>query len=101
MNAKTLSRFLRVSSPAVFLGLLLAGASPSPSAQAAGVRDLDRDGIHNISDADVDNDGIPNGSDPNVDGGLCISGPLAGKYIGDRLPNDRTPSIPGLPVGRF
>lgn len=51
-------------------------------------RDLDRDGIPNISDPDVDNDGIPNGEDRNVDGGIAISGPLRGTYVGDRLPND-------------
>jgi hypothetical protein len=48
---------------------------------------LDRDGIPNITDSDVDNDGISNGLDRNVDGGTAISGPLKGRYIGDRLNN--------------
>ncbi len=51
-------------------------------------RDLDADGIPNITDPDVDNDGLPNGQDPNVDGGIATSGKFQGKYIGDRLPND-------------
>ncbi len=51
-------------------------------------RDLDRDGIPNVVDPDIDNDGIPNGSDANVDGGVALSGPLRGRYIGDRLPNN-------------
>ena len=49
--------------------------------------DLDRDGIPNINDRDVDNDGIPNGADRNIDGGICLSGPLMGRAIGDNLPN--------------
>lgn len=51
-------------------------------------KDLDRDGIPNISDPDVDSDGILNGDDRNVDGGVALSGKYRGKYIGDRLPND-------------
>lgn len=67
---------------------LLAFASLYASAgYAAAPRDLDRDGIPNITDRDVDNDGIPNGNDRNVDGGTAISGPLKGRYIGDRLNN--------------
>ena len=54
---------------------------------AAAPRDLDRDGIPNITDRDTDNDGIPNSNDLNVDGGIAISGPLKGRYIGDRLLN--------------
>ncbi|MCP5560081.1 MAG: hypothetical protein H7A55_20225 [Verrucomicrobiaceae bacterium] len=65
--------------------ILISGAA---SVHAVAVTDLDQDGIPNISDPDVDNDGLPNGTDPNVDGGLCVSGPLAGRYIGDRLNND-------------
>lgn len=67
---------------------LLASASLYPcSGYAAAPRDLDRDGIPNITDSDVDNDGISNGLDRNVDGGTAISGPLKGRYIGDRLNN--------------
>lgn len=50
--------------------------------------DLDRDGIANINDRDVDNDGLLNGADRNIDGGTARSGPLKGRYIGDRLNND-------------
>ena len=65
--------------------LLVVGvASPAKAAS----RDLDRDGIPNALDPDIDNDGIPNSTDTNVDGGLCKSGPLRGRYIGDRLLND-------------
>lgn len=67
------------------------GGSSSSSSQSnsnSRGRDPDRDGIPNITDPDIDNDGIPNGQDPNVDGGIATSGPCAGKYIGDRLPND-------------
>lgn len=63
-------------------------SSSSQSSQSSRGRDLDRDGIPNIVDADVDNDGIPNGDDRNVDGGVPTSGPLRGRYIGDRLPNN-------------
>jgi hypothetical protein len=56
-------------------------------AQTSSPSDLDRDGIPNVSDPDVDNDGIPNGRDRNIDGGTARSGPLRGKFIGDRLPN--------------
>ena len=60
----------------------------TPSAQAASVRDLDRDGIPNAVDPDIDNDGVPNSLDSNIDGGQSKSGPLRGRYIGDRIPND-------------
>lgn len=50
--------------------------------------DLDGDGIPNIVDPDIDNDGLPNMMDPNVDGGIALTGPYAGKYIGDHLDND-------------
>ncbi|MEZ5276068.1 MAG: hypothetical protein R3F07_06800 [Opitutaceae bacterium] len=50
--------------------------------------DLDGDGIPNIVDPDIDNDGIPNSIDPNVDGGIALTGPFAGRYIGDHLDND-------------
>src|SRR5436190_11825070 len=62
------------------------GQSSGNSGNSRG-RDLDGDGIPNISDPDIDNDGIPNGLDPNVDGGIAVSGKFKGKYIGDRLPN--------------
>lgn len=67
------------------------GGSSSSSSSSSGSnsrgRDLDRDGIPNITDPDVDNDGLLNGEDPNVDGGVALTGKYAGKYIGDRLPN--------------
>ena len=62
-------------------------SSSSSSSHSRG-RDLDADGIPNITDPDVDNDGLPNGQDPNVDGGIATSGKFRGKYIGDRLPDD-------------
>ena len=58
------------------------------NAQATTKLDLDRDGIANINDPDVDNDGLLNGADRNIDGGTARSGPLKGRYIGDRLNND-------------
>lgn len=60
----------------------------SANAQVAIAPDLDRDGIANINDRDVDNDGLLNGADRNIDGGTARSGPLKGRYIGDRLNND-------------
>lgn len=57
-------------------------------AQTPNSADLDRDGIPNVTDLDIDNDGIPNGLDRNIDGGTARSGPLRGKYIGDRLTNN-------------
>jgi hypothetical protein len=53
-----------------------------------GAADLDGDGIPNIVDPDIDNDGIPNALDRNVDGGIALSGPYAGQYIGDHIDND-------------
>ncbi|MBU6170901.1 MAG: MSCRAMM family adhesin SdrC [Verrucomicrobia bacterium] len=58
------------------------------NAQTTTAPDLDRDGIANINDPDVDNDGLLNGADRNIDGGTARSGPLKGRYIGDRLNND-------------
>lgn len=58
------------------------------NAQTTAAPDLDRDGIANINDPDVDNDGLLNGADRNIDGGTARSGPLKGRYIGDRLNND-------------
>lgn len=66
---------------------LLGIASPA-YCQTVPLRDLDRDGIPNISDLDVDNDGILNGADRNIDGGIAKSGPLRGRFIGDKLPNN-------------
>lgn len=63
-------------------------SSSSSSSQGRRGRDLDRDGIPNLVDPDVDNDGLANGDDLNVDGGVALTGPKAGKSIGDRLPND-------------
>lgn len=51
------------------------------------IKDLDGDGTPDLVDPDIDNDGIPNSSDPNVDGGIALTGPFAGKYIGDREEN--------------
>lgn len=51
-------------------------------------RDLDGDGIPNIVDPDIDNDGIPNIVDHNVDGGIALTGPYAGQYLGDHIDND-------------
>jgi hypothetical protein len=67
--------------------LTLVSLGTTYEARAASVRDLDRDGIPNNVDPDIDNDGLPNGIDPNVDGGLCRSGRLRGRYIGDRINN--------------
>jgi len=68
-------------------------ASPPAFSQTANQPDLDRDGIPNISDRDVDNDGTLNGADRNIDGGMAQSGPLRGRYIGDRLPNDSSQEL--------
>jgi hypothetical protein len=67
---------------------IFTGAGIASNAQAASARDLDRDGIPNAVDPDIDNDGTPNLLDTNVDGGVSKSGPLRGRYIGDRIPND-------------
>ncbi|NDC74527.1 hypothetical protein EBZ70_04360 [bacterium] len=66
---------------------------PLAHSQTSAQSDLDRDGIPNISDPDVDNDGIPNGSDRNIDGGMAKSGPLKGKFIGDRIANDNAAEL--------
>lgn len=58
------------------------------TSRAVTVRDLDGDGVPNLVDTDLDNDGIPNSRDRNVDGGIALSGPFKGKYIGDHLKND-------------
>ena len=70
------------------LGLILGGTTFAHSSRAPRLLDLDGDGIPNISDPDVDNDGILNGDDLNVDGGVALSGPYAGRYIGDKFNND-------------
>lgn len=67
---------------------ILFAAFAHSSLQAAPLPDLDRDGIANILDTDLDNDGLLNGEDRNVDGGIARSGPLTGRYIGDRYNND-------------
>jgi hypothetical protein len=66
---------------------------PLAHSQTNAQSDLDRDGIPNISDRDVDNDGIPNGADLNIDGGMAMSGPLKGQYIGDRIANDNAAEL--------
>jgi hypothetical protein len=71
---------------ALVAAILLSFSLPAYSQTAA--PDLDRDGIPNTSDRDVDNDGILNGADRNIDGGIAQSGPLRGRYIGDKLPNN-------------
>jgi hypothetical protein len=83
---KTQRRILiRVAFPmAVFFAGLITCYGENPP----GAPDLDGDGIPNIVDPDVDNDGLPNGVDPNVDGGIALTGPYKGKYIGDHLNND-------------
>jgi hypothetical protein len=58
-------------------------STPMSAAQA----DLDRDGVPNSRDRDVDGDGVLNGADRNIDGGVATSGPLKGRYVGDRLLN--------------
>lgn len=62
-------------------------------AQSLVPNDLDRDGIPNHSDLDVDNDRIPNGRDRNIDGGVARSGPLRGRYVGDRLLNHQNAEL--------
>ena len=54
---------------------------------ASGAPDLDGDGIPNVVDTDIDNDGFPNADDDNIDGGIALTGPYAGKKIGDDTPN--------------
>jgi hypothetical protein len=67
--------------------------APVAFAQTPNQADLDRDGIPNVSDLDIDNDGIPNGRDRNIDGGTARSGPLRGKLIGDKLPNNHSAEL--------
>ncbi len=83
---KTQSHLLkRVAFPlAVFSGSLI----PLFGEDGPDAPDLDGDGIPNIVDTDIDNDGLPNAVDPNVDGGIALTGPYKGKYIGDHLNND-------------
>jgi hypothetical protein len=50
--------------------------------------DLDRDRIPNGFDRDIDGDGIRNHADRNIDGGVVRTGPLRGRFVGDRLRND-------------
>ncbi|RFC41678.1 MAG: hypothetical protein DVB23_003355 [Verrucomicrobia bacterium] len=83
---KTPSNPVRLPIPLLAAGVLSLGSLPLTLEAAP--RDLDRDGRPNISDSDIDNDGLPNGRDRNVDGGVARSGPLRGRYIGDRLNND-------------
>lgn len=61
--------------------------------QTSSQADTDRDGILNFSDPDIDNDGILNGRDRNIDGGISRSGPLRGRYVGDRLPNSHSAEL--------
>ena len=82
MKSHNVTQLLAIVSAAALTGFFATSAHASPK-----LRDLDKDGIPNLSDTDIDNDGILNGDDRNVDGGLCIAGPLTGRYIGDRLSN--------------
>lgn len=68
---------------AVLLGLAL----QTGVTRASDAPDLDGDGIPNLLDSDIDNDGIPNSLDDNVDGGIALTGPYAGQYIGDHSLN--------------
>jgi hypothetical protein len=68
--------------------LILTATLGSPFFLHASTRDLDGDGIPNISDSDVDADGIPNRRDRNIDGGRVRRGLLRGRYVGDHLKND-------------
>ena len=86
-SMKTKQRILNSLIPVAAFALLLA-ASPKASAVIFSKDDIDGDGIPNIVDPDVDNDGIPNRLDDNVDGGIAISGPLRGRWVGDHLRND-------------
>lgn len=69
------------------------GLATTALAQNTMQNDLDRDGIPNQSDPDIDNDGIVNGRDRNIDGGIARSGPLRGRYIGDRLYNNHSAEL--------
>lgn len=68
----------------IFLALALQAGTVNAASTAP---DLDGDGIPNVVDPDIDNDGIPNADDDNIDGGIALTGPYAGKKIGDDLPN--------------
>lgn len=76
----------RASLVGLLLGLAILGVGRLWAAGDA--PDLDGDGIPNLIDLDIDNDGLPNAIDPNVDGGVALTGPYAGRYIGDHLEND-------------
>ena len=76
-----------------FVTFSLLCIAPLAHSQTATRPDLDRDGIPNISDPDVDNDGVRNGADLNIDGGVAKSGPLKGRYIGDRIANDNAAEL--------
>lgn len=67
--------------------------APVVFSQTPSLADLDRDGIPNTIDFDIDNDGMTNGRDRNIDGGTARSGPLRGKYVGDKLPNNHSAEI--------
>jgi len=67
--------------------------APAVFSQTPSLADLDRDGIPNGIDPDIDNDGVINGRDRNIDGGTARSGPLRGKYVGDRLANNHTAEL--------
>jgi hypothetical protein len=81
---------LRAALLAVLATQAFAAYSPAVAATAATAAqlDLDRDGIPNGRDRDVDGDGLLNGVDRNIDGGVIASGPMKGRYVGDRLANN-------------
>lgn len=72
----------------VAVTVLLSAACAHVALGDGSAPDLDGDGIPNIVDPDVDNDGIPNALDRNIDGGIALTGPFRGQYIGDHLDND-------------
>ncbi len=76
----------------LLLGLSGIAASSPGSAQS---KDMDGDGITNALDRDVDNDGIPNAVDRNIDGGIARSGPMKGKWVGDRHKNTADRNVDG------
>jgi hypothetical protein len=90
-QARTIVLLMKKSSSTPLLFALTAALMMSCSLSAysqTAPADLDRDGIPNASDRDIDNDGVLNGADRNIDGGKATSGPLAGRTIGDNLPNN-------------
>jgi hypothetical protein len=90
-QARTITLLMKKSSSTPLLFALTAALMMSCSLSAhsqTAPADLDRDGIPNASDRDIDNDGVLNGADRNIDGGKATSGPLAGRTIGDNLPNN-------------